>query len=91
MLKLRLLVCVIPALGRNDSLGHDLHEEGSGDLRVEGHLGGCGIAVESLHDLKAEIDNLSDTDYQDLVENAKRVGQEIREGRYLKTALASLT
>ena len=23
-----------------DSLGHDLHEEGSGDLRVEGHLGG---------------------------------------------------
>lgn len=40
MLKLRLLVCVIPALGRNDSLGHDLHEEGSGDLRVEGHLGG---------------------------------------------------
>ena len=52
---------------------------------------GCGIAVESLHDLKAAIDNLSDTDYQDLVENAKRVGQEIREGRYLKTALASLT
>ena len=52
---------------------------------------GCGIAVESLHDLKAAIDNLSDTDYQDLIENAKRVGQEIREGHYLKTALASLT
>ena len=52
---------------------------------------GCGIAVESLHDLKAAIDNLSNADYQDLVDNAKRVGQEIREGRYLKTALASLT
>lgn len=48
---------------------------------------GCGIAVESLHDLKEAIDNLSDADYQDLVNNAKRVGQEIRDGYYLKTAL----
>ena len=52
---------------------------------------GCGIAVESLHDLKETIANLSDADYQKLVGNAKRVGQEIREGHYLKTALASLT
>ena len=52
---------------------------------------GCGVAVESLHDLKETIANLSDADYQKLVGNAKRVGQEIREGRYLKTALASLT
>ncbi len=51
---------------------------------------GCGIAVESLHDLKEIIDNLSDADYQDLVDNAKRVGQEIREGHYLKTALKHL-
>ena len=51
---------------------------------------GCGIAVESLHDLKEAIDNLSDADYQDLVNNAKRVGQEIREGHYLKTALNQL-
>lgn len=51
---------------------------------------GCGIAVESLHDLKEAIDNLSDADYQDLVDNAKRVGQEIREGHYLKTALKHL-
>lgn len=48
---------------------------------------GCGIAVESLHDLKEAIDKLSDDDYQDLVNNAKRVGQEIRDGHYLKTAL----
>ena len=52
---------------------------------------GCGIAVESLHDLKETIDNLSDDDYQDLVDNAKRVGQEIRDGHYLKTALKHLS
>ena len=51
---------------------------------------GCGIAVESLHDLKDTIDNLSDTDYQDLVENAKRVGKGIRDGHYLITALNNL-
>lgn len=51
---------------------------------------GCGIAVESLHDLKATIDNLSDTDYQDLVENTKRVGKGIRDGHYLLTALNNL-
>ena len=50
----------------------------------------CGIAVESLHDLKATIDNLSDTDYQDLVENTKRVGKGIRDGHYLLTALNNL-
>ena len=52
---------------------------------------GCGIAVESLHDLKETIDNLSDADYKDLVDNAKRVGQEIRDGHYLKTALKHLS
>ena len=51
---------------------------------------GCGIAVESLHDLKATIDNLSDTNYQDLVENAKCVGKGIRDGHYLITALNNL-
>lgn len=51
----------------------------------------CGIAVESLHDLKETIDNLSETDYQGLVDNAKRVGQEIRDGHYLKTALTHLS
>ena len=52
---------------------------------------GCGIAVESLHDLKATIDNLSDTDYQDLLENTKRIGKGIRDGHYLKTALKHLS
>ena len=35
MLKLRLLVCVIPALGRNDSLGHDLHEAAVNPKAIE--------------------------------------------------------
>lgn len=51
---------------------------------------GCGIAVESLYDLKATIENLSDDDYHTLVENTKRVGQEIRDGHYLITALNNL-
>ena len=47
----------------------------------------CGIAVESLHDLKVTIDKLSDADYQNLVDNAKRVGKVIRGGQYLIDAL----
>ena len=47
----------------------------------------CGIAVESLHDLKVTIDKLSDADYQNLVDNAKRVGKGIRGGQYLIDAL----
>lgn len=51
---------------------------------------GCGIAVDSLYDLKAIIENLSEDDYQILVKNTKRVGQEIRDGHYLITALNNL-
>ena len=52
---------------------------------------GCGIAVESLHDLKNTIENLSDADYQELVANAKRIGKKIRDGFYLTSALEQLT
>ena len=51
----------------------------------------CGIAVESLHDLKNTIENLSDADYQELVANAKRIGKKIRDGFYLASALKQLT
>ena len=51
----------------------------------------CGIAVESLHDLKNTIENLSDVDYQELVANAKRIGKKIRDGFYLTSALKELT
>ena len=52
---------------------------------------GCGIAVESLHDLKTTIENLSESDYQGLVENAKHIGEKIRKGFYLTSALKELT
>lgn len=52
---------------------------------------GCGIAVESLHDLKNTIENLSDVDYQELVANAKIIGKKIRDGFYLTSALKQLT
>ena len=51
----------------------------------------CGIAVESLHDLKNTIENLSDVDYQELVANAKNIGKKIRDGFYLTSALKKLT
>ena len=35
----------------------------------------CGISVESLLDLEEVLDNLSQEEYQDLVKNAKAVGQ----------------
>ena len=47
----------------------------------------CGIAVESLHDLSQAIAQLDDKDYQDLLVNAKRIGQKIRNGSYLTNAL----
>lgn len=51
----------------------------------------CGIAVESLHDIKTTIENLSESDYQGLVGNAKRIGKKIRDGFYLTSALEQLT
>ena len=48
---------------------------------------GCGIAVESLHDLSQAIEQLDDKDYQDLLVNAKSIGQNIRNGSYLTNAL----
>ena len=37
-----------------------------------------------------KVENLSEDDYQTLVKNTKRVGQEIRDGHYLITALNNL-
>lgn len=48
---------------------------------------GCGIAVESLYDLSQALEQLDDKDYQDLLVNAKRIGQKIRNGSYLTNAL----
>ena len=51
----------------------------------------CGVAVESLHDFKNTLENLSDADYQNLIANAKSIGKKIRDGFYLTSALKKLT
>ncbi len=51
----------------------------------------CGVAVESLHDLKNTIEDLSDADYQILVEKSKYIGKKIRDGFYLTSALNKLS
>ena len=48
----------------------------------------CGIAVESLHDLAQVIEQLTQNDYQKLLKNVRNVGQKIRKGNYLITALS---
>ena len=50
----------------------------------------CGIAVTSLHDLEAVLQNLSEKEYADLSENARRIGKDLREGYYLRSALKKL-
>ena len=52
---------------------------------------GCGIAVESLHDLSQAIEQLDDKDYQDLVEITKYIGKKIRDGFFLTNALNKLS
>ena len=50
----------------------------------------CGIAVTSLHDLEAALENLTEKEYADLSENARRIGKDLREGYYLRSALRKL-
>lgn len=51
----------------------------------------CGITVGSLFDIKEKLNAISEEEYQELVENAQKVGNNIRSGYYLKTALEKLT
>ena len=50
----------------------------------------CGITVDSLFDIQETINSISEEEYQELVENAQKVGNNIRSGYYLKTALDKL-
>ena len=50
----------------------------------------CGITVDSLFDIQETINNISEEEYQELVENAQKVGNNIRSGYYLKTSLDKL-
>lgn len=51
---------------------------------------GCGIAVDSLHDIAKVLEELSEEDYQALVLSAQEIGQKIRQGNYLTQALEKL-
>lgn len=52
---------------------------------------GCGLAVSSLYDLEKVLSELSEEAYEDLLAQARLVGQELRQGHYLKTALIKLS
>ena len=47
----------------------------------------CGILVDSLFEISESLDSLSEEDYQELIKNSKRIGEKIRDGYFLKTAL----
>ena len=50
----------------------------------------CGLAVASLYDLKTELDTLTEEEYKEMLQSARQIGSQLREGRYLKAALAKL-
>ena len=43
-----------------------------------------GITVKSLQEIPGIIDKMSDREYQELLENVKRTGSNLREGRSLR-------
>ena len=47
----------------------------------------CGIIVDSLFEISESLDSLSEEDYQELIKNSKKIGEKIRDGYFLKTAL----
>ena len=47
----------------------------------------CGIIVDSLFEISESLDSLSENDYQELIKNSKKIGEKIRDGYFLKTAL----
>lgn len=50
----------------------------------------CGLAVTSLYNLKTELETLTEGEYKKMLKNARQIGSELREGRYLSAALAKL-
>jgi len=48
------------------------------------------LAVASLYDLKTELDTLTEEEYKEMLQSARQIGSQLREGRYLKAALAKL-
>ena len=70
------LACGIPVIvWQHSSLVHWVQQQ---------HVG---IVIDSLKHLDDAIGTISDDDYRQMVANARRIGQQLREGHFLKQAL----
>lgn len=47
----------------------------------------CGIVISSLNEIKSRIDNMSQEQYIELLNGASSVGEKMRNGWYMKTAI----
>ena len=47
----------------------------------------CGILVDSLFEIVERLDSISNDEYEELIRNSKKIGDNIRNGHYLKVAL----
>ena len=47
----------------------------------------CGILVDSLFEIADILDSISNDEYEELIRNSKKIGDNICNGHYLKTAL----
>ena len=47
----------------------------------------CGILVDSLFEIAERLDSISNDEYEVLIRNSKKIGDNIRNGHYLKIAL----
>ncbi len=48
----------------------------------------CGFSVKRLEDISYQISHISDEEYEEMCRNAKRVGENLRTGMYLKKAVS---
>lgn len=47
----------------------------------------CGIIIDSLYEIAGVLESMNEEKYQQLIDNCKKIGEKIRRGYYLKTAL----
>ena len=47
----------------------------------------CGIIIDSLYEIAGILESMNEEKYQQLINNCKKIGEKIRRGHYLKTAL----
>ena len=49
-----------------------------------------GIAVDTIEDFSAEFDSLSQEKYYEMVENAKKISDKLRHGKYLENVITEI-